>query len=251
MAGFRRRVVWGSWHKHERAPYHNSGSWVRQREYNPASGCRRRFFGSAAAFQAKLIRACVCVTCLSAERWLSGRKRRFAKPLGGVNLPPGFESRPLRHPWAVAPRPVVQPTCGERAKSYPDVRKRFGAIPSRFTRRAITRSEMPKARATFARQRLWITFLGEFSGVFSGDFWEATGPGASARADFSADGVLLVRWASANFDFFRGFFTFLARFLPVFGPYFALFPSMSCAYLYVHNFPRTRVSRIGREKSRI
>ena len=75
-----------------------------------------------------------------------------------------------------------------------------------------------------------------------GDFWEATGPGASARGLFSADGVLLVRWASGNFDFFRGFFVFLARFLPVFVPFFALFPSMSCTYLYVHNFPRTRVS---------
>ena len=37
------------------------------------------------------------------------------------------------------------------------------------------------------------------------------------------------------------------RFLPVFVPYFALFPSMSCAYLYVHNFRRTHVSRFGRE----
>jgi len=64
----------------------------------------------------------------------------------------------------VAPRPVVQPTCGERAKSYTDVRKRFGAIPSRFTRRPITRSEMPKARAAFARRRLWITFLRRFWG---------------------------------------------------------------------------------------
>ena len=69
-----------------------------------------------------------------------------------------------------------------------------------------------------------------------GDFWEATGLGASARADFSAKGVLLVRWASGNFDFFRGFFLFLDRFLPVFVPYFALFPSMPCAYLYVNNF---------------
>ena len=51
-----------------------------------------------------------------------------------------------------------------------------------------------------------------------------------------ADGVLLVRWASANFDFFRGFFAFLVRFLPVFVPFFALFPSMPCAYLYVNNF---------------
>jgi hypothetical protein len=39
----------------------------------------------------------------------------------------------------------------------------------------------------------------------------------------------------------------LVRFLPVFVPFFALFPSMPCAYLYVHNFPRTRVSRFGRE----
>jgi hypothetical protein len=45
---------------------------------------------------------------------------------------------------------------------------------------------------------------------------------------------------------FSGFFLFLVRFLPVFVPNFALFPSMSCAYLYVHNFPRTHVSRIGR-----
>ena len=30
------------------------------------------------------------------ERWLSGRKRRFAKPVTGVNLVHGFESRPLR-----------------------------------------------------------------------------------------------------------------------------------------------------------
>ena len=65
---------------------------------------------------------------------------------------------------------------------------------------------------------------------------EATGPGAGARGDFSADGVPLVRWASANFDFFRGFFLFLGRFLPVFVPFFALFPSMPCAYLYVNNF---------------
>jgi len=80
-----------------------------------------------------------------------------------------------------------------------------------------------------------------------GDFWEPTGPGASVRAVFSAEGVPLVRWASGNFDFFRDFFTFLMRFLPVFGAYFALFPSMPCAYLYVHNFPRTRISRFGRE----
>jgi len=49
-----------------------------------------------------------------------------------------------------------------------------------------------------------------------------------------------------GFGAFSTFFTFLGRFLPVFVPYFALFPSMPCAYLYVHNFLRTRVSRIGR-----
>ena len=85
-------------------------------------------------------------------------------------------------------------------------------------------------------RRLWITFLRRFWGVFSGGFLEPTGPGASVWGVFSADGVLLVRWASANFDFFRGFFTFLDRFLPVFVPFFALFPSMSCAYLYVNNY---------------
>ena len=75
-----------------------------------------------------------------------------------------------------------------------------------------------------------------------GRFLEPIGPGAGVGVDFSADGVLLVRWASANFDFFGCFFAFLVRFLPVFVPYFALFPSMSCAYLYVYNFPRTRVT---------
>jgi len=89
---------------------------------------------------------------------------------------------------------------------------------------------------TYGNRRLWITFWREFWGVFWGGFLEPIGPGAGVRADFSAEGVLLVRWASANFDFFRGFFLFLDRFLPVFVPYFALFPSMPCAYLYVSNF---------------
>jgi hypothetical protein len=78
--------------------------------------------------------------------------------------------------------------------------------------------------------------LRRFSGVFLGAFLEATGPGASVRGVFSAEGVPLVRWASGNFDFFRGFFTLLDRFLPVFVPFFALFSSMPCAYLYVNNF---------------
>ena len=106
-----------------------------------------------------------------------------------------------------------------------------------FEPRPEGRGHVPKRRgSTCARPRLWITFWRRFWGVFFCDFLEATGPGASARADFSADGVLLVRWASANFDFFRGFFTFFDRFLPVFVPFFALFPSMSWAYLYVNNF---------------
>jgi len=80
-----------------------------------------------------------------------------------------------------------------------------------------------------------------------GGFLEPIGPGTGVRGLFSADGVLLVRWASADLGLFSTFFAFLARFLPVFVPFFALFPSMSCAYLYVHNFRRTRVSRFGRE----
>ena len=90
--------------------------------------------------------------------------------------------------------------------------------------------------STYERRRLWITFWRRFWGVFLGGFLEPVGPGGGARGDFSADGVLLVRWASANFDFFRGFFAFFDRFLPVFVPNFALFPSMPCAYLYVNNF---------------
>ena len=100
--------------------------------------------------------------------------------------------------------------------------------------------------STYVNRRLWITFCRRFWGVFLGGFWEATGPGAGVRGDFSADGVLLVRWASADLGPFSTFFAFLERFLPVFRPYFALFPSMSCAYLYVHNFPRTRVTLLRR-----
>ena len=89
---------------------------------------------------------------------------------------------------------------------------------------------------------MWITFLRRFWGVFWGGFLEPTGPGAGVRGLFSAEGVPLARWASGNFDFFRGFFAFLARFLPVLGPYFALFPSMPCAYLYVNNFFPARLA---------
>ena len=111
---------------------------------------------------------------------------------------------------------------------------------TRFAQRARHRSNPPPS--TYARPRLWITFWRRFWGVFLGGFLEATGPGASVRGVFSADGGLLVRWASGNFDFFGGFFLFLVRFLPVFVPYFALFPSMSCACLYVYNLLAVNVS---------
>ena len=80
-----------------------------------------------------------------------------------------------------------------------------------------------------------------------GDFLRATGLGGGVRWDFSPKHPRMSRWASADLGSFSTFFAFLDRFLPVFGPYFALFSSMSCAYLYVHNFPRTRVSRFGRK----
>src|SRR5205807_3004795 len=46
------------------------------------------------------------------ERWLSGRKRRFAKPVTGVNLVHGFESRPLRSlPVALPKFRSTAPNC--------------------------------------------------------------------------------------------------------------------------------------------
>jgi len=89
---------------------------------------------------------------------------------------------------------------------------------------------------TYERPRLWITFWREFWGVFWGDFLEPIGPGASVQGDFSADGVPLVRWASADF---ATFCSFLRGFWPVLGAFcghWALFASMSCAYLYVNNY---------------
>ena len=49
-----------------------------------------------------------------------------------------------------------------------------------------------------------------------GGFLEPIGPGASARGDFSADGVPWVRWASANLHFFAVFCGFLAGFCRLF-----------------------------------
>ena len=65
---------------------------------------------------------------------------------------------------------------------------------------------------------------------------EATGPGASVRGDFSADGVLLVRWASADFATFCRFLQVFDRLLGAFCGHWVLFASMTCAYLYVNNF---------------
>jgi len=95
----------------------------------------------------------------------------------------------------------------------------------------------------YDRRRLWITFLRRFWGGFWGGFLEPTGPGASARGDFSPKDPRMLRWASADLVPFSTFFAFLARFLPVFAPYFALFPSMPCAYLYVNNYFSVSLAR--------
>jgi len=112
-----------------------------------------------------------------------------------------------------------------------------------FEPRPEGRGHVPNRRgSTYARRRLWITFLRRFWGEFWGGFLEPIGPGASVRGLFSADRVLLVRWASADLVPFSTFFAFLVRFLPVFVPYFALFSSMSCAYLYVNNYFPARLA---------
>ena len=87
-------------------------------------------------------------------------------------------------------------------------------------------------------------------GGFRGYFWRFFGghrPWRWRPGGFFSQKSRMLRWASADLVPFSTFFAFFARFLPVLGPYFALFPSMSCTYLYVHNFPRTRVSRFGRK----
>jgi hypothetical protein len=115
-------------------------------------------------------------------------------------------------------------------------------LPGRATAPAVARCGEFCA-ATYGNRRLWITFWREFWEWILGDFGEPTGLGASVRGVFSPKDPRMLRWASADLVPFSTFFAFLARFLPVFRPYFALFPSMPCAYLYVHNFRRTHVSR--------
>ena len=84
---------------------------------------------------------------------------------------------------------------------------------------------------TYKRGRLWIKFLREFWGRFLGGFLETIGPGARVRGFFSADGVLLARWASANFDFFGGFFAFWGAIYRFLGPF-----SHSFHPCHVHTF---------------
>ena len=80
-----------------------------------------------------------------------------------------------------------------------------------------------------------------------GRFWGGHRPWRWRPGGFFTAGLARGRKESLGFCVFSTFFAFLARFLPVFGPHFALFSSMSCAYLYVHNFPRTRVSGFRRK----
>jgi hypothetical protein len=54
------------------------------------------------------------------ERWLSGRKRRFAKPLDGVNSSRGFESPPLRSIPSGTDRTRQSPTLATASGVSPD-----------------------------------------------------------------------------------------------------------------------------------
>ena len=87
--------------------------------------------------------------------------------------------------------------------------------------------------------RLWITFWRRFWGAFSGGFWEATGPGGGVRGDFSADGVLLVRWAGGFLPFLASFCSFLTRFDRFLGPISHFFhPCHVHTFMLVTFFPR-------------
>ena len=68
---------------------------------------------------------------------------------------------------------------------------------------------------TYERGRLWITFWREFSGVIFGilgDFWEVTGPGASAGAVFSLHASAAGEKPVADLQLFAIFCRFLAGF---------------------------------------
>jgi len=84
-----------------------------------------------------------------------------------------------------------------------------------------------------------------------GRFWGTHRPWRWRQGGFFTIGLARGRKTCLGFCVFSGFWRVLGRFLRLLGAYFALFPSMSYACLYVYNFPRTRVSRFGRGKSRI
>ncbi len=80
-----------------RFAHHNCDSWTADQLVvdNPAAWYRHAATFSAGPVVRKRWRQ-EKGKDLCLERWLSGRKRRFAKPVTGVNPVHGFESRPLR-----------------------------------------------------------------------------------------------------------------------------------------------------------
>jgi len=70
------------------------------------------------------------------------------------------------------------------------------------------------AGATYGNRRLWITFWSQFGGVFLGDFWKATGPGAGIRECDGRGGN--VKMGKREFALFCSFFAGIDRFLPAF-----------------------------------
>src|SRR5690349_17038078 len=74
------------------------------------------------------------------ERWLSGRKRRFAKPLVGVNPARGFESPPLR----------LEPPGSDRTRPTPSLDGGSGV--SRLTRSRSPSRQRPTGPAPIRPQ---------------------------------------------------------------------------------------------------
>jgi hypothetical protein len=63
----------------------------------------------------------------STERWLSGRKQRFAKPSRGQKLLPGFESPPLRHDFET----TILTVLGTMVTDHEDVKGGTAAFEKR------------------------------------------------------------------------------------------------------------------------